>query len=104
MNDHCVCTCLSACMCVCAPQLFEKLSRENTQLQAQLQDTLRSVSVTRMELEKATQVNKCMEMLHISNPHIISRSNSFTSKCMCVIQRQERFSDCTALLELEKKV
>ncbi|KAK3526282.1 hypothetical protein QTP70_022685 [Hemibagrus guttatus] len=53
-------------------RLFEKLSRENTQLQAQLQDTLRSVSVTRMELEKATQ-------------------------------RQERFSDCTALLELEKK-
>ncbi|KAF4081571.1 hypothetical protein AMELA_G00162660 [Ameiurus melas] len=53
-------------------RLFEKLSRENTQLQSQLQDTLRSVSVTRMELEKATQ-------------------------------RQERFSDCTALLELEKK-
>ncbi|XP_060770455.1 protein phosphatase 1 regulatory subunit 12A isoform X2 [Neoarius graeffei] len=53
-------------------RLFERLSRENTQLQAQLQDTLRSVSVTRMELEKATQ-------------------------------RQERFSDCTALLELEKK-
>lgn len=26
------------------------------------------------------------------------------SKCVCVIQRQERFSDCTALLELEKKV
>ncbi|KAF5908281.1 protein phosphatase 1 regulatory subunit 12A-like, partial [Clarias magur] len=53
-------------------RLFEKLSRENTHLQSQLQDTLRTVSLTRMELEKATQ-------------------------------RQERFSDCTALLELEKK-
>ncbi|XP_062849447.1 protein phosphatase 1 regulatory subunit 12A [Trichomycterus rosablanca] len=53
-------------------KLFERLSRENTQLQAQLQDTLRNVSMTRLELEKATQ-------------------------------RQERFSDCTALLELEKK-
>ncbi|KAM9495532.1 protein phosphatase 1 regulatory subunit 12A isoform 2-T2 [Clarias gariepinus] len=53
-------------------RLFEKLSRENTHLQSQLQDTLRTVSLTRMELEKATQ-------------------------------RQERFSDCSALLELEKK-
>ncbi|XP_072528428.1 protein phosphatase 1 regulatory subunit 12A isoform X2 [Salminus brasiliensis] len=53
-------------------KLFEDLSRENSQLQSQLQDTQRTVSVTRMELEKATQ-------------------------------RQERFSDCTALLELEKK-
>uniref|UniRef100_A0A8B9GQF8 cGMP-dependent protein kinase interacting domain-containing protein n=1 Tax=Astyanax mexicanus TaxID=7994 RepID=A0A8B9GQF8_ASTMX len=53
-------------------KLFEDLSRENSQLQSQLQETQRTVSVTRIELEKATQ-------------------------------RQERFSDCTALLELEKK-
>ncbi|XP_036432380.1 protein phosphatase 1 regulatory subunit 12A isoform X3 [Colossoma macropomum] len=53
-------------------KLFEELSRENSRLQSQLQDTQRTVSMTRMELEKATQ-------------------------------RQERFSDCTALLELEKK-
>ncbi|XP_066525132.1 protein phosphatase 1 regulatory subunit 12A isoform X3 [Hoplias malabaricus] len=53
-------------------KLFEDLSRENSQLQTQLQDTQRTISMTRMELEKATQ-------------------------------RQERFSDCTALLELEKK-
>ncbi|KAI1895647.1 hypothetical protein AGOR_G00108380 [Albula goreensis] len=53
-------------------KLFEELSRENGQLQSQLQDTLRTVSQTRMDLDKATQ-------------------------------RQERFSDCSALLELEKK-
>uniref|UniRef100_A0A8C6Q587 Protein phosphatase 1 regulatory subunit n=1 Tax=Nothobranchius furzeri TaxID=105023 RepID=A0A8C6Q587_NOTFU len=54
-------------------KLFEEVSRENTQLQAQLQDTQRIVSQTRLELEKATQ-------------------------------RQERLSDCSALLELERKV
>ncbi|KAJ8402956.1 hypothetical protein AAFF_G00362700 [Aldrovandia affinis] len=53
-------------------KLFEEVSRENGQLQSQLQDTLRTVSQTRMDLDKATQ-------------------------------RQERFSDCSALLELEKK-
>ncbi|KAF7224289.1 transcript variant X3 [Nothobranchius furzeri] len=53
-------------------KLFEEVSRENTQLQAQLQDTQRIVSQTRLELEKATQ-------------------------------RQERLSDCSALLELERK-
>ncbi|KAG5839854.1 hypothetical protein ANANG_G00209510 [Anguilla anguilla] len=53
-------------------KLFEEVSRENGQLQAQLQDTMRTVSQTRMDLDKATQ-------------------------------RQERFSDCSALLELEKK-
>nr|XP_046250372.1 protein phosphatase 1 regulatory subunit 12A isoform X2 [Scatophagus argus] len=53
-------------------KLFEEVSRENSQLQAQLQDTQRIVSQTRLELEKATQ-------------------------------RQERFSDCSALLELERK-
>ncbi|XP_064169839.1 protein phosphatase 1 regulatory subunit 12A [Anguilla rostrata] len=53
-------------------KLFDEVSRENGQLQAQLQDTLRTVSQTRMDLDKATQ-------------------------------RQERFSDCSALLELEKK-
>ncbi|KAJ8352225.1 hypothetical protein SKAU_G00237010 [Synaphobranchus kaupii] len=53
-------------------KLFEEVSRENGQLQAQLQDTLRTVSQARMDLDKATQ-------------------------------RQERFSDCSALLELEKK-
>ncbi|XP_030646834.1 protein phosphatase 1 regulatory subunit 12A [Chanos chanos] len=53
-------------------KLFEEVSRENGQLQSQLQDTQRIVSLTRVELEKATQ-------------------------------RQEKFSDCTALLELEKK-
>ncbi|KAM9753174.1 protein phosphatase 1 regulatory subunit 12A isoform 2-T2 [Menidia menidia] len=53
-------------------KLFEELSRENSQLQSQLQDTQRSVSQTRLDLEKATQ-------------------------------RQERFSDCSAMLELERK-
>ncbi|XP_037539479.1 protein phosphatase 1 regulatory subunit 12A [Nematolebias whitei] len=53
-------------------KLFEEVSRENSQLQAQLQDTQRVVSQTRVELEKATQ-------------------------------RQERLSDCSALLELERK-
>uniref|UniRef100_A0A1A8LHN9 Protein phosphatase 1 regulatory subunit n=1 Tax=Nothobranchius pienaari TaxID=704102 RepID=A0A1A8LHN9_9TELE len=53
-------------------KLFEEVSRENTQLQAQLQGTQRIVSQTRLELEKATQ-------------------------------RQERLSDCSALLELERK-
>ncbi|CAG08779.1 unnamed protein product [Tetraodon nigroviridis] len=54
-------------------KLFEEVSRENSQLQSQLQDTQRVVSQTRLELEKATQ-------------------------------RQERLSDCSALLELERKV
>ncbi|XP_034032239.1 protein phosphatase 1 regulatory subunit 12A isoform X2 [Thalassophryne amazonica] len=53
-------------------KLFEDLSRENGQLQSQLQDTQRIVSQTRLDLEKATQ-------------------------------RQERFSDCSALLDLERK-
>ncbi|XP_072242071.1 protein phosphatase 1 regulatory subunit 12A isoform X2 [Leuresthes tenuis] len=53
-------------------KLFEELSRENSQLQSQLQDTQRIISQTRLDLEKATQ-------------------------------RQERFSDCSALLELERK-
>ncbi|KAI3371250.1 hypothetical protein L3Q82_023867 [Scortum barcoo] len=53
-------------------QLFEELSRENSQLQSQLQDTQRIVSQTRLDLEKATQ-------------------------------RQERLTDCSALLELERK-
>uniref|UniRef100_UPI0037E834FD protein phosphatase 1 regulatory subunit 12A isoform X2 n=1 Tax=Semicossyphus pulcher TaxID=241346 RepID=UPI0037E834FD len=53
-------------------KLFEEVSRENSQLQSQLQDTQRIVSQTRLDLEKATQ-------------------------------RQERFTDCSALLELERK-
>ncbi|XP_023139207.2 protein phosphatase 1 regulatory subunit 12A isoform X5 [Amphiprion ocellaris] len=53
-------------------KLFEEVSRENSQLQSQLQDTQRIISQTRLDLEKATQ-------------------------------RQERFSDCSALLELERK-
>ncbi|XP_070828188.1 protein phosphatase 1 regulatory subunit 12A isoform X5 [Chaetodon trifascialis] len=53
-------------------KLFEELSRENSQLQSQLQDTQRIINQTRLDLEKATQ-------------------------------RQERFSDCSALLELERK-
>ncbi|XP_012707447.1 protein phosphatase 1 regulatory subunit 12A isoform X2 [Fundulus heteroclitus] len=53
-------------------KLFEEVSRENSQLQAQLQDTQRIISQTRLELEKATQ-------------------------------RQERFTDCSALLDLERK-
>ncbi|XP_060891499.1 protein phosphatase 1 regulatory subunit 12A isoform X5 [Labrus mixtus] len=53
-------------------KMFEDVSRENSQLQSQLQDTQRIVSQTRLDLEKATQ-------------------------------RQERFSDCSALLELERK-
>ena len=40
--------------CVC--QLFEDVSRENSQLQSQLQDTQRIISQTRLDLEKATQV------------------------------------------------
>ncbi|KAM7414707.1 hypothetical protein PAMA_019492 [Pampus argenteus] len=54
-------------------KLFEEVSRENSQLQSQLQDTQRIVSQTRLDLEKATQ-------------------------------RQERFSDCSAMLDLERKV
>ncbi|XP_034541321.1 protein phosphatase 1 regulatory subunit 12A isoform X2 [Notolabrus celidotus] len=53
-------------------KLFEEVSRENSQLQSQLQDTQRIVSQTRLDLEKAAQ-------------------------------RQERFTDCSALLELERK-
>ncbi|XP_043980485.1 protein phosphatase 1 regulatory subunit 12C isoform X6 [Gambusia affinis] len=53
-------------------KLFEEVSRENSQLQAQLQDTQKIISQTRVELEKATQ-------------------------------RQERFTDCSALLDLERK-
>ncbi|XP_041652642.1 protein phosphatase 1 regulatory subunit 12A isoform X2 [Cheilinus undulatus] len=53
-------------------KLFEEVSRENSQLQSQLQDTQRIVNQTRLDLEKATQ-------------------------------RQERFSDCSALLERERK-
>ncbi|XP_028970936.1 protein phosphatase 1 regulatory subunit 12A isoform X2 [Esox lucius] len=53
-------------------KLFEEVSRENGQLQSQLLDTQRTVSQTRLDLDKATQ-------------------------------RQERFSDCSAMLELEKK-
>ncbi|KAM9853988.1 protein phosphatase 1 regulatory subunit 12A [Aulostomus maculatus] len=53
-------------------KLFEEVSRENSQLQSQLQDTQRIVSQTRLDLEKATQ-------------------------------RQERFTDCSALLDLERK-
>ncbi|KAG7245435.1 hypothetical protein INR49_010886, partial [Caranx melampygus] len=53
-------------------KLFEEVSRENSQLQSQLQDTQRMVNQTRLDLEKATQ-------------------------------RQERFTDCSALLELERK-
>ncbi|XP_042268077.1 protein phosphatase 1 regulatory subunit 12A isoform X2 [Thunnus maccoyii] len=53
-------------------KLFEEVSRENSQLQSQLQDTQRIVNQTRLDLEKATQ-------------------------------RQERFSDCSALLDLERK-
>ncbi|XP_028305310.1 protein phosphatase 1 regulatory subunit 12A isoform X2 [Gouania willdenowi] len=53
-------------------KLFEEVSRENNQLQSQLQDTQRIVTQTRLDLEKAAQ-------------------------------RQERFTDCSALLELERK-
>ncbi|XP_056595505.1 protein phosphatase 1 regulatory subunit 12A [Triplophysa dalaica] len=53
-------------------KMFEDVSRENRRLQMQLSDTQRTISLTRVELEKATQ-------------------------------RQERFTDCTALLEMEKK-
>ncbi|XP_068168300.1 protein phosphatase 1 regulatory subunit 12A isoform X2 [Antennarius striatus] len=53
-------------------KLFEEVSRENSQLQSQLQDTQRVIGQTRLDLEKATQ-------------------------------RQERFSDCSAMLELERK-
>ncbi|XP_059917869.1 protein phosphatase 1 regulatory subunit 12A isoform X5 [Gadus macrocephalus] len=53
-------------------KLFDEVSRENSHLQSQLQDTQRIVSQTRVDLEKATQ-------------------------------RQERISDCSTLLDLEKK-
>ncbi|XP_037623104.1 protein phosphatase 1 regulatory subunit 12A isoform X3 [Sebastes umbrosus] len=53
-------------------KMFEDVSRENSQLQSQLQDTQRIISQTRLDLEKATQ-------------------------------RQERFTDCSALLDLERK-
>lgn len=47
---------LFTAVCVCVCQLFEEVSRENSQLQSQLQDTQRIVSQTRLDLEKATQV------------------------------------------------
>ncbi|XP_063756939.1 protein phosphatase 1 regulatory subunit 12A isoform X6 [Eleginops maclovinus] len=53
-------------------KLFEEVSRENSQLQSQLQDTQRTISQTRLDLDKATQ-------------------------------RQERLSDCSAMLDLERK-
>ncbi|XP_052400305.1 protein phosphatase 1 regulatory subunit 12A isoform X1 [Carassius gibelio] len=53
-------------------KMFEEMSRENRHLQSQLSDTQRTISLTRADLEKATQ-------------------------------RQERFTDCTALMEMEKK-
>ncbi|XP_060931967.1 protein phosphatase 1 regulatory subunit 12A isoform X4 [Limanda limanda] len=53
-------------------KMFEDVSRENTQLQSQLQDTQRIISQTRLDLEKATQ-------------------------------RQERLTDCSAMLDLERK-
>ncbi|KAF3854905.1 hypothetical protein F7725_022960 [Dissostichus mawsoni] len=53
-------------------KLFEEVSRENSQLQSQLQDTQRTISQTRLDLEKATQ-------------------------------RQECLSDCSAMLDLERK-
>lgn len=37
-------------------QMFEEVTRENSQLQSQLQDTQRIITQTRMDLEKATQV------------------------------------------------
>lgn len=37
-------------------QMFEEVTRENSQLQSQLQDTQRIITQTRLELEKATQV------------------------------------------------
>ncbi|XP_045544612.1 protein phosphatase 1 regulatory subunit 12A isoform X3 [Salmo salar] len=54
-------------------KLFEVVSRENGQLQSQLEGIQRTISQTRLDLDKATQ-------------------------------RQERFSDCSAMLEMEKKV
>ncbi|XP_045544610.1 protein phosphatase 1 regulatory subunit 12A isoform X1 [Salmo salar] len=53
-------------------KLFEVVSRENGQLQSQLEGIQRTISQTRLDLDKATQ-------------------------------RQERFSDCSAMLEMEKK-
>lgn len=44
------------CVFTCVSQLFEEVSRENSQLQSQLQDTQRIVTQTRLDLEKATQV------------------------------------------------
>lgn len=46
--------CPNSSLLVC--QLFEELSRENSLLQSQLQETQRSVTQTRLDLEKATQV------------------------------------------------
>lgn len=37
-------------------QMFEEVTRENSQLQSQLQDTQRIITQTRLDLEKATQV------------------------------------------------
>lgn len=91
------CRDLSVIRCVCVCQLFEEVSRENSQLQAQLQDTQRVVSQTRVELEKATQVKT----------HFVRCGRRPSRGCLngfLVQQRQERFSDCSALLELERKV
>lgn len=45
-------------VCVRVFQMFEEMSRENRRLQSQLSDTQRTISLTRVELEKATQVHK----------------------------------------------
>lgn len=52
-------------------QLFEEVTRENSQLQSQLQDTQRIVSQTRLDLEKATQVPK-----QETHPHTRGGSNT----------------------------
>ena len=43
-------------LCAVRVQLFEDVSRENSQLQCQLQDSQRVVTQTRVDLDKATQV------------------------------------------------
>ncbi len=52
----CVCVCFMS-VSVYVFQLFDEMSRENRRLQSQLSDTQRTISLTRVELEKATQVH-----------------------------------------------
>lgn len=72
-----------------SPQLFEEVSRENSQLQSQLQDTQRVVSQTRLELEKTTQVTTQSVHLHEElDPAVLAASQNSLPVPVYVHQRK----------------